>query len=118
MTLAEVCPSIRDIAKTFTPELMAIEAQEWRRSWGVIFCTFARFTAPAHVPPTVTSWYNFAAKGDLVAARLDIGPYFPPTPSRTVTPISHIVDTGSKTHDIVHYLTKPSCGQAVFEALI
>jgi hypothetical protein len=72
---------------------------------------------PPHVPPTVTSWYNFAAKDDLVAARLDIAPYFPSAPDRTVRPISHIVDTGSKPHDIVHYLTQPSCGQAVSYAL-
>ena len=52
MTFAEVCPSIRDNAKTFTPELIAIEAQECRKSWGVIFCTLARFTAPANHPPT------------------------------------------------------------------
>jgi hypothetical protein len=52
VTLAEVCPSIRDNANTFTPELIAIEAQEWRRSQGVIFCTFARFTAPANHPPS------------------------------------------------------------------
>jgi pimeloyl-ACP methyl ester carboxylesterase len=72
---------------------------------------------PAHVPAKVTSWYNFAAKDDLVAARLDIAPYFPPAPGSTVTPISHIVDTGSKPHDIIHYLTQPSCGQAVTYAL-
>ena len=39
--------------------------------------------------------------------------FLPPAPGRTVTPISHIVDTGSKPHDIIHYLTQPSCGQAV-----
>jgi hypothetical protein len=72
---------------------------------------------PAHVPATVTSWYNFAAKDDLVAARLDIADYFPPAPGRDVTPISHIVDTGSNAHNIVHYLTQPSCGQAVTYAL-
>ena len=51
MIFAEVFPSIRDNANTFTPELIEIEAQEWRRSWGVIFCTMARFTAPANHPP-------------------------------------------------------------------
>jgi hypothetical protein len=72
---------------------------------------------PAHVPANVSSWYNFAAKDYLVAARLDIAPYFPPAPGSAVTPISHIVDTGSKPHDIIHYLTQPSCGQAVTYAL-
>jgi hypothetical protein len=72
---------------------------------------------PAHVPEAATSWYNFAAEDDLVAARLDIAPYFPPAPGKDVTPVSHIVDTGSKPHDITHYLTKPSCGQAVTYAL-
>jgi hypothetical protein len=33
VTLAEVCPSIRDNAKTFAPQLIAIEAQECPRSW-------------------------------------------------------------------------------------
>jgi hypothetical protein len=72
---------------------------------------------PAHVPATVKSWYNFAAEDDLVAARLDIAEYFPPAEGKKVTPISHIVDTGCKPHDIVHYLTKRSCGQAVALAL-
>lgn len=52
MTFAEVCPSIRDSANTFTPELIAIDAQLCLKSCGVIFCTLARFTAPANHPPT------------------------------------------------------------------
>ena len=44
------CPSIRADDSTFTPELIARDAQEWRKSCGVIFCTLARFTAPANHP--------------------------------------------------------------------
>ena len=72
---------------------------------------------PPHVPVVVTRWENFAAEDDLVAARLDLAPYFPPAPGRTVAPHTHIVDTGSKPHEIVHYLTKPSMGRVVAEAL-
>jgi hypothetical protein len=50
VTFAEVCPSIRCRANTFTPALMAAEAQMWRRSCGVIACTFARLTAVAKPP--------------------------------------------------------------------
>jgi hypothetical protein len=32
VTFADLCPSIRDKARTFTPELMAIDAQICRRS--------------------------------------------------------------------------------------
>ena len=71
---------------------------------------------PPHVPPSVTRWENFAATDDLVAARLDLKPQFGPAPGSDVTPVSHIVDTGSQPHDIVHYLTKVSCGRVVAEA--
>jgi hypothetical protein len=72
---------------------------------------------PPHVPPSVTRWENFAAQDDLVAARLDLKPYFEHAPGSTVTPVSHIVDTGSKPHQIEHYLTKPTCGRVVAESL-
>lgn len=72
---------------------------------------------PPHVPPSVTRWENFAAEDDLVAARLDLKPYFAPAPGATVTPVSHIVDTGAKPHQIEHYLTKPTCGRVVAESL-
>jgi len=72
---------------------------------------------PPRTPAAVTRWENFAAEDDLVAARLDLQPYFPPAAGRTVLPISHVVDTGSKPHDVTHYLTKPSVGRVVAEAL-
>jgi hypothetical protein len=60
---------------------------------------------------------NLAAEDDLVAAHLDLKPYFPPAPRSTVTPHTHIVDTGSKPHDITHYLTKPTAGRIITETL-
>jgi len=72
---------------------------------------------PPHVPAAVTRWENFAAEDDLVAARLDLQPYFAPADGSAVTPVSHIVDTGAQPHQIEHYLTKPSCGRVVAESL-
>ncbi|WP_313675237.1 hypothetical protein [Mycolicibacterium sp.] len=72
---------------------------------------------PPHVPAVVNRWDNFAAQDDLVAARLDIAPMFPPSDGSTVVPTFHKVDTGSKPHDITHYLTKPSVGEVVSETL-
>jgi hypothetical protein len=72
---------------------------------------------PPHVPPAAERWDNFAAKDDLVAAQLDLTPYFPPAPGSLVRPQNHIVDTGSKPHQIEHYLTKPSMGRVVTETL-
>ena len=50
MIFADLCPGIRDNANTFTPELIAIEAQEWRRSCGVMACTPALLTARVNHP--------------------------------------------------------------------
>jgi hypothetical protein len=72
---------------------------------------------PPHVPTAVNRWENFAAKDDLVAARLDLKPYFLPAPDSTVAPETHIVDTGSKPHQIEHYLTKPTAGRIISETL-
>ena len=72
---------------------------------------------PTHVPAAVTRWENLAAEDDLVAAHLDLAPYFPPAAGSTVTPHTHIVDTGSKPHDITHYLTKPTVGRIITETL-
>jgi fructose-specific component phosphotransferase system IIB-like protein len=72
---------------------------------------------PPHVPPAADRWENFAAKDDLVAAQLDLTPYFPPASGSVVRPQNHIVDTGSKPHQIEHYLTKPSVGRVVTETL-
>jgi hypothetical protein len=72
---------------------------------------------PPYVPAAVTRWENLAAEDDLVAAHLELKPYFPPAPGSTVTPHTHIVDTGSKPHDITHYLTKPTAGRIITETL-
>jgi hypothetical protein len=65
----------------------------------------------------VNRWENLAAEDDLVAARLDLAPYFPAASGSAVTPVTHIVDTGSKPHEIVHYLTKPTAGRIITETL-
>ena len=72
---------------------------------------------PPHVPAAVNRWENLAAEDDLVAAHLDLAPYFPPAAGSTITPHTHIVDTGSKPHDITHYLTKPTVGRIITETL-
>jgi hypothetical protein len=72
---------------------------------------------PPFVPAAVTRWENLAAEDDLVAARLDLKDDFRPAPGSTIKPQTHIVDTGSKPHDITHYLTKPTAGRIVSEAL-
>jgi DNA processing protein len=43
---------------------------------------------------------------------------YPPAPDSTVTSQTHIVDTGSKPHDITHYLTKPTAGRIITETLV
>lgn len=72
---------------------------------------------PPHVPPAASHWENVAAKDDLVAAQLDLTAFFPPAPGSAIRPDNHIVDTGSKPHQIEHYLTKPTVGRAVSQAL-
>jgi hypothetical protein len=47
---AEVCPSIRCSASTFTPAATASDAHVRLRSWGVIACTLAFFTAAWNHP--------------------------------------------------------------------
>ena len=51
MTFADVWPSIRCNASTFTPALTASDSQVWRRSWGVMSWTLALLTAAANHPP-------------------------------------------------------------------
>jgi hypothetical protein len=73
---------------------------------------------PPRVPSAVTRWDNLVDRDDLVAAHLDLQPYFPPAPGHTVVPITPTpIDNGSKPHDATHYLTKPSTGRIVAEAL-
>jgi hypothetical protein len=72
---------------------------------------------PPRVPSAANRWENFAAKDDLVAAELDLAPFFPAAPGAAVKPCNHIVDTGSKPHQIEHYLTKPTAGRIVSETL-
>jgi hypothetical protein len=70
------------------------------------------------VPGPVSRWDNLADVDDLVAAQLDLEPYFPPGPESTVIPITSLgVDNGSKPHDPRHYLTKSVTGRIVAESL-
>ena len=68
---------------------------------------------PPHVPTAVTRWDNLVDRDDLVAAHLDLAPYFPPAADRSVRPVTHEADNGSKPHDATHYLTKPHTGRIV-----
>ena len=73
---------------------------------------------PPHVPACVTGWDNLADNDDLVAAHLDLTPFFPPAPGRTITPVTPpIVDNGARPHEASHYLTKRSAGRIVARAL-
>lgn len=72
---------------------------------------------PPHVPACLTAWTNLADPDDLIATHLDLAPYFPPAPGRTVRCISQQVDNGSDPHDPVRYLAHTQTGQAVAEAL-
>jgi hypothetical protein len=73
---------------------------------------------PSHVPPTVNRWDNLVDRDDLVAAHLDLAPYFPPANGSTVTPLTGPpLDNGAKPHDARHYLTKKTTGQIITDAL-
>jgi hypothetical protein len=73
---------------------------------------------PTHVPAAVTRWDNLVDHDDLVAAHLDLQPYFPPASGATVVPVTvAAVDNGSKPHDATHYLTKRVTGRIVTETL-
>jgi hypothetical protein len=75
--------------------------------------------APPHVPPAVTRWDNLVDRDDLVAAHLDLQPYFPPAPGHTVQPVTPTsLDNGSQPHDATHYLTKRTTGRIITEALM
>jgi hypothetical protein len=43
---------------------------------------------PPHVPACLTSWHNSVDKDDLIAAHLDLAPFFPPAPGLEVAPIT------------------------------
>ncbi len=72
---------------------------------------------PACVPPILTRWDNLADRDDLVAAQLDLVPYFPAAAGRAVLPTTvPSVDNGAQPHDVTHYLTKSSVGRIVADA--
>ncbi|WP_378733366.1 hypothetical protein [Nocardia brasiliensis] len=73
---------------------------------------------PCTVPKAVAGWYNLVDRDDLVAAHLDLAPYFPPFPGAGVTPITEEpLDNGASPHDSTHYLTKAVTGGIVAKAL-
>jgi hypothetical protein len=73
---------------------------------------------PPSVPAALISWDNLADRDDIVAAHLDLAPYFPPAPGRAVIPTTHPeLDNGASPHEAAHYLTKKSVGGIVAGAL-
>lgn len=72
---------------------------------------------PPSVPPVVKHWQNLAAKDDLVAARLELAPLFQPAAGSIERPITHLVNTGSQPHNVVHYLNDQMCGRIVAHAI-
>lgn len=73
---------------------------------------------PAHVPSTVTKWDNLVDRDDLVAAHLDLAPYFPPAAGSTVVPVTaSSLDNGAEPHDALHYLTKQITGRITTAAV-
>ncbi|WP_330256362.1 hypothetical protein OG874_18440 [Nocardia sp. NBC_00565] len=73
---------------------------------------------PPTVPAALTRWENLADRDDIVAAHLDLAPYFPPAPGHDVVPTTHPeLDNGSSPHDAAHYLTKKSVGRIIAESL-
>jgi hypothetical protein len=66
----------------------------------------------------VNRWDNLVDRDDLVAAHLDLAPYFPPVTGSTVTPLTAPpLDNGAKPHDARHYLTKKTAGRIITDAL-
>ncbi|MEV6554197.1 hypothetical protein AB0M22_00655 [Nocardia sp. NPDC051756] len=73
---------------------------------------------PSTVPKSVASWHNLVDRDDLVAAHLDLVPYFPPFPGADVAPITEEpLDNGASPHDSTNYLTKAITGGIVAKAL-
>ncbi|MEV0032195.1 hypothetical protein [Nocardia sp. NPDC050793] len=73
---------------------------------------------PVSVPSAVAGWDNLVDRDDLVAAHLDLAPFFPPAPGTTVVPVTAAaLDNGSMPHDSTHYLVKAVTGGIVETAL-
>ncbi|WP_067833870.1 hypothetical protein [Nocardia lijiangensis] len=73
---------------------------------------------PVSVPAAVTGWDNLVDRDDLVAAHLDLAPFFPPAPGAAVVPVTaEALDNGAKPHDSTHYLVKTVTGGIVEKAL-
>ncbi|MFQ6392978.1 hypothetical protein ACLMAJ_05980 [Nocardia sp. KC 131] len=73
---------------------------------------------PPTVPPALIRWENMADRDDIVAAHLDLAPFFPPAAGSAVVPTTHpAIDNGAQPHSAAHYLTKSTVGRIVAEAL-
>ncbi|MFE9580594.1 hypothetical protein ACFYO1_29745 [Nocardia sp. NPDC006044] len=73
---------------------------------------------PSTVPKSVAGWHNLVDRDDLVAAHLDLAPYFPPFPGADIAPITEEpLDNGASPHDSTNYLTKAITGGIVAKAL-
>ncbi|WP_084655374.1 hypothetical protein [Nocardia altamirensis] len=73
---------------------------------------------PTTVPKAVASWHNLVDRDDLVAAHLDLAPFFPPFPGADIAPVTEEpLDNGASPHDSTHYLTKAITGGIVAKAL-
>ncbi|WP_405180927.1 hypothetical protein OG225_06985 [Nocardia sp. NBC_01377] len=73
---------------------------------------------PVSVPTAVTRWDNLVDRDDLVAAHLDLAPFFPPAHGATVVPVTAAaLDNGAAPHDSTHYLVKAATGDIVAKAL-
>ncbi|MFE7746947.1 hypothetical protein [Nocardia sp. NPDC057455] len=73
---------------------------------------------PSTVPKSVTDWHNLVDEDDLVAAHLDLTPFFPPHPGSAVIPVTEQhFDNGASPHDSTGYLVKAVTGGIVAKAL-
>lgn len=73
---------------------------------------------PVSVPRAAVGWDNLVDRDDLVAAHLDLAPFFPPAPGAAVVPVTaEALDNGAKPHDSTHYLVKAVTGGIVEKAL-
>ena len=77
-----------------------------------------RLRQPPGYPLALRRWVNLADRDDIVAARPDLLTLFDSDRSTTARfDSTYTVDNGAEPHRAGFYLTKPSCGQALAEAL-
>lgn len=73
---------------------------------------------PPAYPPAVARWVNLADRDDIVAARPNLYPIFnSERPANAQFDSTYTVDNGAEPHHAGFYLTKPTSGQALTQAL-